>query len=90
MPDNTNDFFPKKIEDPRDVMLYDYLTVIRDYGGKTKTECFIGADVPLSKIKARKGSKITVIAESPLHGEIYRYGNHGDYWEQIGEVCGYA
>ena len=37
-----------------------------------------------------KGGTITVIAENPLDGNIYRYGNHGDYWECIGEVFGYA
>ena len=31
-----------------------------------------------------------VIAELGLHGEIYRWGNHGDWWEQVGETCGYA
>lgn len=51
-------------------------------------------DMPtsLKKIKeSHKGAKeITVIAESGLHGEIYRYGNHGDYWEYIGDTVGYA
>lgn len=84
-----NETFPKKIENPRDVILSDYITIVRDYGGKTKTEIFIG-DMPLSKIRAHRGSRIIVIAESPMDGEVYRYGNHGDYWEQIGTTCGYA
>ena len=33
---------------------------------------------------------ITVFVESPLHGEIYQYGNYGDEWWQIGETGGYA
>lgn len=33
---------------------------------------------------------LVVIAETPLSGEVFRYGNHGDYWEAIGTVCGYA
>ena len=33
---------------------------------------------------------ITVIVEGPLDGIIYRYGNHGDTWEIVGRLCGYA
>jgi hypothetical protein len=33
---------------------------------------------------------LMVIEESPLNGAIYRYGNHGESWEKIGEICGYA
>ena len=38
----------------------------------------------------RGGMTIMVIAESPLNGYIYRYGNYGEFWVQIGEVSGYA
>ena len=31
-----------------------------------------------------------VISESGLHGEIYRYGNHGSFWEKIGNTDGFA
>ena len=34
--------------------------------------------------------KILVIAEKPLKGHIYRLGNHGQYWEYIGDTVGYA
>ena len=34
---------------------------------------------------------ITVIAESPLSGTIYRYNNYGDKkWQLIGTMLGYA
>lgn len=33
---------------------------------------------------------ITVLAERPLDGTVYRYGNHGDCWECIGKLVGYA
>ena len=33
---------------------------------------------------------ILVIAENPTDGVVYRYGNHGAYWEKIGTTCGYA
>lgn len=37
-----------------------------------------------------KKGVITVCRESPLHGEIYKYGNHGSFWEKVGETDGYA
>lgn len=36
-----------------------------------------------------KGS-IMVIYETWLDGKIYRYGNHGDYWEIVGQLVGWA
>lgn len=33
---------------------------------------------------------ITVLAESPLSGAVYQYGNYGDYWTKIGDLIGYA
>lgn len=39
---------------------------------------------------AQEYGLITVIVESPLAGIIYRYGNHGDKWEIVGRMCGYA
>lgn len=36
-----------------------------------------------------KGS-IMVIYETGLDGTIYRYGNHGDYWEIVGQLAGWA
>lgn len=33
---------------------------------------------------------IVVLVEYPLRGSVYRYGNHGDYWEEIGTLKGYA
>ena len=33
---------------------------------------------------------ITVLAESPLSGAAYQYGNYGDYWAKIGDLIGYA
>ena len=34
--------------------------------------------------------QITVIVDGPLEGAIYHFGNHGDFWEQIGKTVGYA
>ena len=33
---------------------------------------------------------ITIIINDLLFGEILQYGNHGAYWEKIGDICGYA
>lgn len=33
---------------------------------------------------------IIIISETPLEGKVYRYGNHGPFWEKIGRTCGYA
>lgn len=33
---------------------------------------------------------ITVFAENALKGRVYRYGNHGDFWEYVGDTIGYA
>lgn len=33
---------------------------------------------------------IMVIYETGLDGTIYRYGNHGDYWEIVGQLAGWA
>lgn len=85
-----NEFFPKKIENPRDVQLYDSITIIRYFEKNTDVAHFVGLDLNLDNIETQGASYITVIAESPLHGEVYRYGNNGDFWEQIGKVSGYA
>ena len=33
---------------------------------------------------------ITVLVEYPLRGKVYRYGNHGEYWEEVGTLKDYA
>lgn len=33
---------------------------------------------------------IMVIYETGLDGTIYRYGNHGDYWEIVGQLAWWA
>lgn len=82
--------FPKKIENPQEVCLYDMITVIRYFGEKVDAARFIRDDLTLDNIETKGAIFITVIAECPLHGFVYRYGGNGKYWEQIGTVCGYA
>lgn len=85
-----NEFFPKKIDNPSAVQIYDLITIIRCFEKHTDVAHFVKLDLTLDNIETKGANYITVIAESPLHGEIYRYHNHGEYWEQIGTVCGYA
>lgn len=33
---------------------------------------------------------IIVIAESPLEGKVFQYGNYGDFWVEHGHTRGYA
>lgn len=33
---------------------------------------------------------IIVLFEDKTQGAVYKYGNHGDYWEKTGNTCGYA
>ena len=82
--------FPKKIENPQEVCLHDMITVIRYLGEKADASQFIRDDLTLDNIETKGANLITVIAECPLHGAVYKYGNNGEYWEQIGTVCGYA
>ena len=81
----------QKITNPDEIQIYDLITIIyNDYDGKPTVEEFISSDTTLGDIDIHKAKSIIVIAENPLHGKVYRYGNHGEYWEQIGTSCGYA
>lgn len=82
--------FPKKIENPGEVYIYDNVTVFRYLDDDISVSHFISDGLTLGNIATTDASYVTVIVEAPLHGEVYRYGNHGKYWEQIGTVCGYA
>ena len=37
-----------------------------------------------------RNGTIMLIIETPTEGVIYRYGNHGNFWEIVGRMCGYA
>lgn len=84
-----------KIENPNSVEMLDATTIILEtfyqcekvynYGLK-------GKGFTLSDINKRyeEEKQILVITECGIGGSVYRYGNHGDYWEKIGETIGYA
>ena len=75
------------------------ITVIIETRGKQKCyKSYLDDDksITLQDIedRAKKEFKhvvlITVLAESPLSGAVYQYGNYGDYWTKIGDLIGYA
>lgn len=51
-----------------------------------------GKPISLADIRAKypTARMITVIAESALWGSVFRFGNHGEFWEHIGKTQGYA
>ena len=65
----------------------EYIKGVRTYpgGNMTLEDCY---DMAVGN--GYKKGAITVCCESPLHGEIYKYGNHGSFWEKVGETDGYA
>lgn len=76
----------------KDMVLQDgIITVIcgdkaRTYYGEDKTldECLnIAAENAIY-------NTVLVIHEWAMSGRLYRYGNHGTFWEQIGQTEGYA
>jgi len=46
--------------------------------------------ISLAKIKEKYEGVRMVISEDPLSGKVYRYGNHGEFWEEVGKTEGYA
>ena len=93
----------KKYEDSK-LLLHDILTVVFDLRDEDCNSFRIVQDFeygeePLSfgdilqkcKDKGYIGGIILVIAENPLSGDIYQYGNYNDdYWYQVGDMKGYA
>lgn len=49
------------------------------------------ADVlEIAKTNGYKNGVITLIAENPLNGRVYLYGNYGPFWVECGSTNGYA
>ena len=49
-----------------------------------------GEVMKVAKRSGWKDGTILLIAESPLSGKIYQYGNYGDFWVEWGTTKGYA
>lgn len=55
------------------------------YGDMSLADCYC-----LAVGNGYRSGDITVVIELPLWGDVYRYGNHGEYWEKVGKTEGYA
>ena len=42
------------------------------------------------KLKDNYKGTIMLFVQGPLHTHVYEYGNHGEYWECLGEYMGYC
>lgn len=79
-----------KIENPEKVEFSEEIVTII-FRGLVEKICLHDSEfITLKDIKDDYPSVEMVIAESDLSGKVYRYGNHGDYWEEVGETRGYA
>ena len=78
-----------------EIFYWDIINVIYvDSNGELKAKAiFDEYSLTLNGIKesldALPFATIYVLAENPLYGKVYCYGNHGDYWEEIGDLWGY-
>ncbi len=78
--------------DGEKIVFYDGIFNIITETGRSKHLVICGEfdhEVSLDYFR-RKYKAVIVIYEQDLHGIIYRYGNHGDFWESIGTTIGYA
>lgn len=86
----------EKIENPKIVGMFDVTTVILVESKKCKriySHYDLGEkELTLFDIQQefKDEKEIIVITEYGISGNVYRYGNHGDYWEKIGKTIGYA
>lgn len=65
----------------------------KEYGEYARIFCMEYTEtITLSEIVEQLGKDklITVIINGPQSSEIWQYGNYGDEWYKLGEVCGYA
>lgn len=78
--------------DGEKIVFYDGIFNIITETGRSKHLVVCGefdAEVSLAYFR-KKYKAVIVIYEQDLHGIVYRYGNHGDFWESIGTTIGYA
>ena len=52
-------------------------------------DCEYDKPISLDELREKYNAYI-VISESWLSGNVYRYGNHGEFWEKIGQTIGFA
>lgn len=77
--------------DGKDVVFSDGILTIITSTNRVKRKILCGQyDLPISLDDIRKQKGVIVIIEDHLDGFIYRYGNHGQFWEKIGCTIGFA
>lgn len=71
---------------------YDIIRVVSD----NKVEVIYNSEIFPTCLKLSdcedisESDRILVIAENALEGAVFRYGNHGFFWEKVGTTGGYA
>lgn len=80
---------PEKVEFSE--MILTIIFRVNDFESLVEKMCLHEDELTtLKEIKDYYSSVEMVIAESALSGKVYRYGNHGEFWEEVGETRGYA
>ena len=77
-----------------EIRFYDgIITIFKENETRAKRLILIGEyerkGISLDEIREKYKGKI-VIYENMFDGAVYRYGNHGEYWEHIGYTIGFA
>lgn len=84
-----------KIVDPEDTILFDGVCYVLTRNIKESKlyidyTCDYSDGISLLDIEEKYPHVFMVIFEEHLNGKVYRYGNHEDYWEEVGETNGFA
>lgn len=77
-------FWEDESENPDKVGVLKGVKTIPD-GDMSLADCYC-----LAVGNGYKTGVITVIIQWPLRGDVYLFGNHGEYWEKVGKTDGYA
>ncbi|WMC91245.1 hypothetical protein [Kineothrix sp. MB12-C1] len=86
--------------DIKDTDIIGYADLIKIiFGDKCIEEFLVGRECDYTFAEVMQTAKengydesgiITLIAESPLAGKVFQYGNYGKYWVEHGGTIGYA
>lgn len=71
-------------------IIFDQHYVIHFVDNKRLLKVTFADVLEIAKTNGYKNGVITLIAESPLNGRVYLYGNYGPFWVEYGSTNGYA
>jgi len=75
-----------------DIVFYEGILHIIKEGETKANEVILTGEysrgISLADIRKKKGK--IVIFENANNGIVYRYGNHGEFWEKVGYTIGFA